>query len=143
MNDAYKRMLAGEQLPGNDFKIGYKPAHKNHCVLIRRPCPSSAVFPNSLGDARFAFKRSLTIRDILTIAHRFRASLQCIADDYSDDMASESSYGPIQHWSDTDDKPPTPTDGVHHARKGVLGVGVNLFSQRGKGCGRRPLIAFL
>jgi hypothetical protein len=113
VNDAYERMLAGEQLPGNDFKIGYKPAHKNHCVLIRRPCPSSAVFPNSLGDARFAFKRSLTIRDILTIAHRFRASLQCIADDYSDDMASESSHG------------------------------VNLFSQRGKGCGRRPLIAFL
>ena len=78
VNDAYERMLAGEQLPGNDFKMGYKPAHKNHCVLIRRPCPSSAVFPNSLGDARFAFKRSLTIRDILTIAHRFRASLQCM-----------------------------------------------------------------
>ena len=32
-------------------------------------------------------------------------------------MASESSYGPSQYWSDTDDKPPTPSDGVHHTRK--------------------------
>ena len=38
----------------------------------------SQTWPAGSPNARFVFKRSLTIRDILTIAHRFRASLQCM-----------------------------------------------------------------